>query len=91
MTKSETLATYLDKAAADNVATAIMAMAAAAAQIAAQIRNPQRALDAAAGETNADGDTQKELDVLADGIIEDALRDTDVSIYLSEEREDAVS
>ena len=91
MTKSETLATYLDKAAADNVATAIMAMAAAAAQIAAQIRNPQRALDAAAGETNADGDTQKELDVLADGIIEDALRDTDVSVYLSEEREDAVS
>ena len=90
MTKTESLALYLGKHAPDNVAETILALAGAAAGIAAQIRNPQTMLDAAAGDTNADGDTQKQLDVLADSMIEDALRDTATSVYLSEERAAAV-
>ena len=90
MTKTESLSVYLGKYAPGNVAETILALSEAAAGIAAQIRNPQTMLDAAAGDTNVDGDTQKQLDVLADGMIEDALRDTATSVYLSEERAAAV-
>ena len=51
---------------------------------------PATALDAAAGAVNADGDTQKKLDVIADEIVLDALRGTAAAAYLSEEREEAI-
>ena len=76
MADTPSLGPYLDDATSDDVAGIVMALAGAAAQIAEQIRHPQTALDAAAGDINADGDTQKKLDVIADFIIEDALRDT---------------
>ena len=91
MADTPSLRPYLDDATSDDVAVIVMALAGAAAQIAEQIRHPQTALDAAAGDTNADGDTQKKLDVIADFIIEDALRDTAAMSYLSEEREQAVA
>ena len=91
MADTTSLGPYLDDATSDDVAVIVMALAGAAAQIAEQIRHPQTALDAAAGDTNADGDTQKKLDVIADFIIEDALRDTAAMSYLSEEREQAVA
>lgn len=91
MADMTSLSPYLDDTASDDVAEIVMALAGAAAQIAEQIRHPQTALDAAAGDINADGDAQKKLDVIADFIIEDALRDTAATSYLSEEREQAVA
>jgi len=91
MADMTSLAPYLDDTASDDVAGIVKALAGAAAQIAEQIRHPQTALDAAAGDINADGDAQKKLDVIADFIIEDALRDTAATSYLSEEREQAVA
>jgi fructose-1,6-bisphosphatase I len=68
----------------------ILSLAGAASAIAAEIRMPATALDAVAGAVNADGDTQKKLDVIADEIVLDALRGTAAAAYLSEEREEAI-
>jgi len=84
------LGTYLAARAEAPVAGAILALAGAAAAIAAEIRRPATTLDAAAGAVNADGDTQKKLDVIADEIVLDALRGTGAAAYLSEERDAAV-
>ena len=72
---------------------AIAGLAAAAASIAAVIRQPDAgaALGASRGSANADGDDQKALDVLADEMIEAALADVPaVAAYLSEEQDEAV-
>lgn len=84
------LGSYLAARAQPPVASAIMALAGAASAIVAEIRSPATALDAAAGAVNADGDTQKKLDVIADEIVLEALRDTGTAAYLSEEREAAI-
>ena len=84
------LGSYLAARAPAPVASAILALAGAAAAIAAEIRMPATALDDAAGAVNADGDTQKKLDVIADEIVLDALSGGGVSAYLSEERDDAI-
>ncbi|MEC8641431.1 MAG: class 1 fructose-bisphosphatase [Pseudomonadota bacterium] len=84
------LAAYLDTRTEAGLATAINALAAAAARISAEIRAPRGALDAAAGDVNADGDAQKALDVLADEIILEAARDAGAAAYMSEEREAAI-
>ena len=59
------LAGYLETRTEPGLAKAIAALATAAARISAEIRAPQGVLDAAAGDVNADGDTQKALDVLS--------------------------
>ena len=71
---------------------AILALSAAAAQIATLIREPDSAADfaAAQGSANADGDTQKALDVICDEIVASALAAAGVATYLSEEREEPV-
>ncbi len=71
---------------------AIMALARAAATISSLIREPDAAADfsAAQGSTNADGDTQKALDVICDDIVAAALATAGVAAYLSEERVDPV-
>ena len=84
------LGNYLAKHAEAQVASVIMALAGAASAIAAEIRMPATSLDEAAGAVNADGDTQKKLDVIADDIVLDVLAGTGVASYLSEEREEAI-
>ena len=84
------LGNYLAKHAEAQVASVIMALARAASAIAAEIRMPATSLDEAAGAVNADGDTQKKLDVIADDIVLDVLAGTGVASYLSEEREEAI-
>lgn len=84
------LGSYLAARADAPVAGAILALAGAAAAIAAEIRMPATALDDAAGAVNADGDTQKKLDVIADEIVLECLSGTGVSAYLSEERDEAI-
>lgn len=84
------LGSYLAARADARTAAAIMALAGAAAAIAAEIRSPATALDDAAGAVNADGDTQKKLDVIADEIVLEALRGAGAAAYLSEERDEAV-
>ena len=83
------LGNYLAKHAEAQVASVIMALAGAASAIAAEIRMPATSLDEAAGAVNADGDTQKKLDVIADDIVLEALAGTGVASYLSEERDAA--
>ena len=84
------LAGYLETRTEPGLAKAIAALAAAAARISAEIRAPQGVLDAVAGDVNADGDTQKALDVLADEIVLAAARDAGAAAYMSEEREAAI-
>ena len=84
------LGSYLAKHAEPAVAGIILALAGAASAIAAEIRMPATSLDEAAGAVNADGDTQKKLDVIADDIVLEALAGTGVASYLSEERDAAV-
>ena len=60
------------------------------ARLAAQNGIGQAALGDVTGAENADGDDQKALDVMADQLIEQALRNTGLHAYLSEEREAAV-
>lgn len=60
------------------------------ARLAARNGLGEASLGEVTGAENADGDNQKALDVLADQLIEQALRDTGLQAYLSEEREDAV-
>ena len=80
-----------NEAVPEPVARLVLALAGAASAIAAEIRSPATALDAAAGAVNADGDTQKKLDVIADEIVLEVLREAGAAAYLSEERDDAVS
>lgn len=84
------LGSYLAAWAEAPVARAILALAGAAAAIAAEIRMPATALDDAAGAVNADGDTQKKLDVIADEIVLECLSGAGVAAYLSEERDEAI-
>ena len=84
------LSDYLKARAAADLAKAITGLAAAAARISSEIRAPHSVLDAVAGDVNADGDTQKALDVLADEIILEASRDVGAAAYMSEEREVAI-
>ncbi len=84
------LAAYLNSRAGTDLAAAIIELAGAAARISGEIRAPHRALDAVAGEVNADGDAQKALDVLADEIILEAARQAGAAAYMSEEREAAI-
>ena len=84
------LGSYLAARAEAPVAGAILALAGAAGAIAAEIRQPATALDDAAGAVNADGDTQKKLDVIADDIVLDCLAGGSVAAYLSEERDEAI-
>ena len=85
-----TLDSYLTNHAATDTGAAIIALAAAAVRISAEIRAPRQTLDAAAGEVNADGDVQKALDVLADEIILAAVRGAGAAAYMSEERDEAI-
>ena len=76
-----------------DASSAILSLAEASVEIAGlAARNgiSQTALGAVTGEENADGDTQKALDVLADQLIEKALAKTSLFAYLSEEREQPV-
>jgi fructose-1,6-bisphosphatase I len=84
------LGSYLAARTNSPLAKVILSLAGAASAIAAEIRMPATALDAVAGAVNADGDTQKKLDVIADEIVLDALRGTAAAAYLSEEREEAI-
>jgi len=84
------LGSYLAARADEPVARLVLALAGASSAIAAEIRSPATALDAAAGAVNADGDTQKKLDVIADEIVLEVLREAGAAAYLSEERDDAV-
>ena len=84
------LGSYLAARTNSPLAKVILSLAGAASAIAAEIRMPATALDAVAGAVNADGDTQKKLDVIADEIVLDALRGTGAAAYLSEEREEAI-
>jgi fructose-1,6-bisphosphatase I len=74
-----------------SLSAAILAMADACAGIAAVISAGPHAegLAADAGSANADGDSQKRLDVLANDLILAALRETSVAYFASEE-EDAI-
>ena len=60
------------------------------ARLASQNGLGPAALGDVTGGENADGDNQKALDVMADGLIEQALQGTGLHAYLSEEREEAV-
>ena len=74
--------------------SAILAMAEASITIAGlAARNGiiQTALGTVTGGENADGDNQKELDLLADKLINQALAKTSLFAYLSEEREQPVT
>jgi len=74
-------------------AAAVAALADAATSIAGLIRHQGDAagLGAVRGTENADGDTQKALDVMADDIIASALGKVDaVASYLSEEQDAAI-
>ena len=71
----------------------VAALARVAAELSILIRDAKSPaqLGAVRGIANADGDNQKELDVLADEMIVSALADcVGVATYLSEERDDAV-
>jgi len=71
----------------------ILALCQAATQISAlasQTGLTTDSLGAVTGAQNSDGDQQKQLDVMADEIVCDALRTTALAAYFSEERDDAV-
>ena len=58
-------------------------------EIAKIISNPEnKSLSMEIGEQNIDGDNQKELDVIADNIIENSLKKNFVKWYASEEKEE---
>ena len=85
------LDSYLSQHTSPDMASAISALAGVVARISAEIRAPRQTLDAVAGHVNADGDTQKALDVLADDLILEAARQAGAAAYMSEEREAAIS
>ena len=71
---------------------AILALAEASKKIATLLRfnGLNGELGAVLSGKNADGDAQKALDVAADELVEEGLRYASVSVYLSEERDEAV-
>jgi fructose-1,6-bisphosphatase I len=79
----------LDKACTD----AILALADAAAVIAGLIRDPKASIGfgVVRDSANADGDTQKALDVVCDDLVSAALAKAGVAVYLSEEQDEPVS
>ena len=90
-----TLTNFLTEIAADRpaVAASVRALAVVAVELSATIAQPDSTaqLGAVRGSTNADGDDQKKLDVLADEMIAAALAAVDhVAAYLSEERDAAI-
>ena len=94
MSNAQTLSQFLQAhqptgAHSAEVIAAITALADAAVQIARLISAPnaEANLGAIKGSANADGDDQKALDVMADEVITDALRDAGVATYLSEEQD----
>ena len=91
-----TLSKFLTTVSSDckPVVGTVAALAKVAAELSILIRDAKSAaqLGAVRGSANADGDNQKELDVLADEMIVNALADcVGVATYLSEERDDAVN
>ncbi len=99
LTSATDLTTFLESATTQtgdvlpDASAAILGLAEASVDIAglaAQNGISQTALGAVTGGENADGDDQKELDVLADQLIEQALTKTSLFAYLSEEREQPV-
>ena len=94
-TAMATLSELLTNMPADRqqVAAAVAALAAVAADLSAMIRRADATaqLGAVRGSANADGDDQKKLDVLADEMIASALANcAGVAAYLSEERDSAM-
>ena len=97
MQSFESLNDYLSKhvsnnAASNEVAEVILAITSATTEISALVR--RGALAGAMGATrgdNSDGDVQKELDIVANDIIVDALRDAPVAWIASEELENALA
>jgi len=89
------LATFLsshrtDAALHDPVSRSILALAAAASEIAGLIRDPTASagFGSVRGSSNADGDSQKALDVICDERVTEALAGVGtVAAYLSEEQE----
>jgi fructose-1,6-bisphosphatase I len=71
---------------------AILALASAVTEISHLIRDPAASAQfgAVRGSANADGDSQKALDVICDELVTAALSKADVAIYLSEEQDDPV-
>ncbi len=74
------------------VAATIVAMAPAAAELARRLAEPalDEAHGAVVGSANADGDAQKRLDVVADGLFMAALKAAPVAAVVSEEAETPV-
>ena len=74
------------------VAQSVLNMAEAAARLSDLIARPQPSgrLGAAVGGANSDGDMQRELDLVAEGLLSAALRKSPVACYLSEETEAAI-
>ena len=94
-TAMATLSKFLTTVSSDckPVVGTVAALAKVAAELSILIRDAKSSaqLGAVRGSANADGDDQKELDVLADEMIVSALADcVGVATYLSEERDNAV-
>jgi fructose-1,6-bisphosphatase I len=91
MDERVTLRSHLDRSVARiphgaAVAAVIEAVAAAAVELAALIADgPLADITGAESGINSDGDRQKDIDVLADGMMRRALRDAPVAAVLSEE------
>ena len=88
------LDSYLDAVNCDDdSACVISALCRAAIDISALASNTgltATSLGAVTGDENSDGDQQKQLDVLADQLICDALSTTSLGAYFSEEKDDAI-
>ena len=77
------------KITSDSLFSLIESISNAGKEISRIIYNPEnKSLSREIGEKNTDGDNQKELDVIADNIIENNLRNNFVKWYASEEREE---
>ncbi len=90
MDRGETLEAVLaEDGAGGAVARAVLAMARAAADFSVVIAAPalEGRLGGAAGSTNADGDAQRTLDLVAEDRFSAALREAGIAGYLSEEVE----
>ena len=92
MPTSRGLDLYLRGAASPEVAAVLAALSGAAAGLSGRIRRGRLdgPLGATAG-TNADGDSQRSLDVIADAAFADALKGTPVRWLASEERDGVVA
>jgi fructose-1,6-bisphosphatase I len=76
-----------------SAAKAIVSLARAAAEIAAALARGSydNGLGVASDGTNADGDQQKSLDVIANNLVIEALKDTPTAYYASEEEDDVLT